>query len=176
MKPLKEKLIYKFITRQDGAIALPDTIKNRSSSSVVVEINSDNKEIQVGDIIMHNMHWNNKARTFLKNGEEHKIMSVEDVYAKVIRGQIIPVNDWYLCKMVIPKHLIEGVLGVNDCKSIILAAAPITNKLPVKIGWEYIIPSWEPDMVQFNIEGGFYLFLKAERLIAEIIKPLAIMN
>jgi hypothetical protein len=57
-----------------------------------------------------------------------------------------------------------------------LAAAPITNKLPVKIGWEYIIPSWEKDMIQFNIEGELYLFLKAERLIAEVIKPLAILN
>lgn len=176
MTPLKGKLIYKFLTRQDGQIVLPDTLKNRSTSSVVVAINSTSTEILVGDIIMHNMSYNNKARTFLKSGEEHKVMDVGNVYAKVVRGNIVPVNGYYLCKLVIPESIIANAYGANDCKSVLVAALPITNDLPLKIGDEVIISDWHQDMVQFNIQGEMYIFLKESHMVAKVYRPLTLLN
>lgn len=175
MKPLKGKLIYKLITKQDGQIVLPDTAKNRSTASVVVEVNDDGCGIYKDDIILHNMKYNGRVEHFIVDGEHHKIMDTDDVYARVLGGRIIPVKDWIFCKMVIPESEIQGVFNLKDCKEVIVAAVSVNGDkgLPIGIGKKYLISGWETEMqqFQFKVGGDCYLFLKAEHLVAEVSEP-----
>lgn len=172
MKPLKGKLIYKLITKQDGKIILPDTAKNRSTASLVVAVNDDGSGIHPNDIILHNMKYNGRVEHFVVDGEDHKIMDTDDVFAKVIAGRIIPVKDWIFCKMVIPESTIAGAFNLKDCNEVIVCAVSINGDkgLPINIGAKYLISGWEKDMQQFQFEAGgeCYLFMKADNLVAEI--------
>lgn len=173
MKPLKGKLIYKLITKQDGQIILPDTAKNRSTASLVVAVNADGCGIYPNDIILHNMKYNGRVEHFLVDGEDHKIMDVDDVYARVVGGKIIPVGDWIFCKMVIPESTIQGVFNVKDCKEVVIAATSIdgVKGLPIGIGKKYLLAGWDKDMqqFQFSANGDHYMFMKAEHLVAEVV-------
>lgn len=172
MKPLKGKLIYKLITKQDGKIYLPDTAKNRSTASVVVAVNDDGCGIHPNDIILHNMKYNGRVEHFIVNGEDHKIMDTEDVFARVVGGHIIPLGDWIFCKMIIPESGIHGVFKLSDCREVVVCAVGINadKGLPLQIGHRYMISTWEKDMHQFQFQAGgdCYVFMKAEFLIAEI--------
>ena len=172
MKPLKGKLIYKLITKQDGQIVLPDTAKNRSTASVVVAVNDAGCGIYPNDIILHNMKYNGRVEHFIVDGEDHKIMDTDDVFARVVGGTIIPVKDWIFCKMVIPESAIQGVFSIKDCKEVIVAAVSIDGAkgLPIRIGKKYLISGWDKDMQQFTFDtsGDCYLFMKADHLVAEV--------
>jgi len=173
MTPLKGKLIYKLITKQDGKIILPDTAKNRSTASVVVAVNDDGSGIHANDIILHNMRYNGRVEHYIVNGEDHKIMDTDDVFAKVIGGKIIPVKDWIFCKMVIPESTIAGAFNIKDCTEVIVCSVSVNGDkgLPINIGSKYLISGWEKDMQQFQFDpnGDCYLFMKADNLVAEVI-------
>ena len=172
MTPLKGKLIYKLITKQDGKIVLPDTAKNRSTSSMVVSINDNNSGVRSGDIIMHNMKYNPREEHFILNGEDHKIMDINDVFAKVIRAQIIPVNGWIFCKMIVPESAIAGVYKLKDCKEVVVCAiADDVKEMSIRIGGKYLLGEWCMEMHQINFESdpNCYMFLKDKSLVAEVI-------
>ena len=175
MTPLKGKLIYKLITKQDGKIILPDTAKNRSTASVVVAVNDKGSGIYPDDIILHNMRYNARVEHFIVDGEDHKIMDTDDVFARVVGGRIIPVKDWIFCKMVIPESTIAGAFNVKDCKEVIVCSVGINGDkgLPINIGAKYLITGWEKDMQQFQFDpnGDCYLFMKADYLVAEVESP-----
>ena len=170
MTPLLGKLIYKLITKQDGQIILPDTAKNRSTASLVVAVNDKKSGIYKNDIILHNMKYNGRVEHFVVDGEDHKIMDTDDVFARVVSGNIIPIKDWIFCKMIIPTSAIEGVFKLSDCKEVQIAAVSISGDkgLPIAIGKKYLISGWDKDMQQFQFGGESYVFLKINHLVAEI--------
>ena len=170
MRPIKGKLIYKLITKQDGQIVLPETAKNRSVSSLVVAVNDPTSGIFPNDIILHNMKYNGRVEHFFVDSEDHKIMNTDDVYARVVAGNIIPIKDWIFCKMIIPDSIIAGAFKLSDCKEVQLAAISIVGDkgLPLAIGKKYLINGWDTDMQQFQFGNDSYVFLKAHHLVAEV--------
>jgi co-chaperonin GroES (HSP10) len=175
IKPPKGKLIYAMLTKQDGLIQLPETAKNRSTASVVMAVNAFHSGINVNDVILHNMKYNGKEKdsmqkAFYHDGELCKVMDVDDVYAKVIGGNIIPLGDWVFCKMIIPESSIEGVFKLSDCNTVQLAACSVlfNPEAPLKIGKKYLISGWDQEMQQFAFGKDHYVFLKEEHLIAEV--------
>lgn len=172
MTPIKGKLIYKLITKQNGQIYLPDTIKNRSTSSVIVSIGTNNLGLNSGDLVLHNMKYNSRVEHFYVNGESHKIMDISDVYAKVLRGNIIPVNDWLFCKMVIPESIIDNAFSIKDCKEVILSAVSLSidDKIPLEVGGRYLLGGWDTTFNQFQFDGSCYMFLKVKDLVAKVVK------
>ena len=170
MRPLKGKLIYKLITKQDGKIILPDTAKNRSTASLVIAVNDPESGIYQNDIILHNMKYNGRVEHFMVDGEDHKIMETDDVFARVVAGNIIPIKDWVFCKMIIPTSEIAGVFKLSDCKEVQIAGVSINGDkgLPIAIGKKYLIDGWDKDMQQFQFGKDSYVFLKAKHLVAEI--------
>jgi hypothetical protein len=173
--PPRGKLIYAMLTKQDGLIQLPDTIKNRSTSSIVMAVNDKFSGIHVNDVILHSMKYNGRESDGLKsafymNGELCKVMDTDDVYAKVVGGSVVPLGDWLFCKMIIPESVIEGAFRLSDCNTVQLAACSVMfNPVsPLKTGKRYLISGWDQDMQQFAFGSDHYVFMKEKHLVAEV--------
>ena len=183
---MKGKLMYSLITKQDGQIILPETAKNRSASSIIKAINYDGSELHVGDIILHGTKYNKREADSAKSsfvgddGQLNKLMDVDDVYAKVVNGHVIPIGDWLFCKMIIPESSIAGIYDNRDCRSVQIAACGLDadKGLPIRVGASYLISGWSEEMRQMAFGNDVYIFMKVSSLVAEIKddQPVAMMN
>jgi hypothetical protein len=173
--PQKGKLIYAMMTKQDGLIQLPDTIKNRSTSSIIVAVNDKYSGINVNDMILHSMKYNGRESDSLKSafyldGELCKVMDTSEAYAKIVNGSIVPLGEWLFCKMIIPDSLIHGAFKLSDCNTVQLAACSVmfSPVSPLRIGSRYLISGWDQDMQQFAFGSDHYVFMKEKHLVAEV--------
>lgn len=181
IKPQKGKLIYAMLTKQDGLIQLPETAKNRSTSSVVMAVNDTNSGLHANDVILHNMRYNGREEqgmknSFYLNGELCKVMDISDVFAKVVGGSIVPINKWLFCKMIVPESVIAGAYNASDCNMVQLAACSVSAdpKVPLRIGGKYLISGWSQEMQQFSFGNDHYIFLLESHLVAESVEAAAL--
>jgi hypothetical protein len=97
-------------------------------------------------------------------------MPIKDIYAKIVRGIVCPVDEWILVKLLPPESVIFDRLAVQRTNMVQLCAVSLSNACDdLKIGQKYIIAGWEQEINQMQFAGddSYYAFMKPKYLIAE---------
>lgn len=165
IKPNKNQITFTLVSRQDGLIKVPDTMKKRSSASMVLSVNG-HTELMPNDVILHNQKFLDRIEDF----HGTYFMPISDVYAKIIGGNICPIDEWILCRLHPPKTEVFDPSAIRKTNIVEVCAVSLSNSCDgIRLGQKYLIAGWDQEIVQmqFGHDKSFHAFMKVKHLIAE---------